>query len=108
MKLEDARSTPHRIRRWSFTSRCAGLSTPAIGRDPLIRNPHAIRQSAGLPEHVDRDTAARIPVAADAQPFRLDLGRYPLADRDRAVLVECAVIAEARDIEFQGFRFQQP
>src|SRR5216683_1840684 len=72
---------------------------PAIGRDALIGNPHALRQSAGLPEHVDRNTAARIPVAADAQPFRLDLGGYPFADHNRAVLMKRAVIAETRDIE---------
>src|SRR6185437_16645856 len=53
-------------------------------------------------------SAAGIPVAADAQPSRLDFGRDPFADRDRAVLMESAVIAEARDIELQGFRFQEP
>ena len=83
-------------------------SPPAVGRDALIGNPHALRQLAGLPEHVDRDAAARIPVAADAQPFRLDLGRDALADRDRAVLVERAVIAEAGEIKLQRFGFQQP
>ena len=31
-----------------------------------------------------------------------------LADHDRAILVEGAMVAEARDIEFQRFRFQQP
>lgn len=49
------------------------LTPPAISRDALIGNPDALRQPAGLEEHVDRDAAARIPVAADAQPFRLDL-----------------------------------
>ena len=91
----------------SAAGRCA-LAPPAIGRDALIGDPHSLRQSAGLPEHVDRNAAARIPVAADAQEFRLDFGRDPLADHDRAVLVERAVVAEARDIEFQGFRLQQP
>src|SRR5471030_1559351 len=86
----------------------AGSAAPAIGRDALIRNPDVLGQFAGLPEYVDGNAAARIPVAADAQPFRLDLGGYPLADRHRAVLVECAVIAEARDIKFEGFRLQQP
>jgi len=38
----------------------------AIGRDALVGHPHALGQFAGLPEHVDRDAAARIPVAADA------------------------------------------
>ena len=42
------------------------------------------------------------------KPFRLDLGGDPLADHDRAILVEGAVIAEAGDIEFQRFGFQQP
>src|SRR6266705_227709 len=65
---------------------------PAIGRDALIGNPHTLRQSAGLPEHVDRDAAARIPVAADAQEFRLDLGCDPLADHDGAILVERAMV----------------
>src|SRR3982751_2359882 len=80
----------------------------AVRRDTLIWNPHSLRQLAGLPEHVDRNAAARIPVAADAQPFRLDLGCYSFADHDRAVFMERAVIAKARDIEFQGFRLQQP
>src|SRR5690242_5154728 len=69
-------------------------SPSAIGRDALVGYPHALGQLSGLPEHVDRDTAARIPVAADAQPFRLDRSGDPLADHDRAVLVERAVIAE--------------
>src|SRR5829696_2028812 len=81
---------------------------PAVGRDALVGDPHALGQFAGLPEHVDRDTATRIPVAADAKPFRLDLGGNPLADHDRAILVEGAVIAKAGDIEFQRFGFQQP
>ncbi len=38
----------------------------AIGRDALVRRPDILRQFAGLPEHVDRNAAARIPVAADA------------------------------------------
>src|SRR5882724_3069658 len=42
------------------------LPAPTIGRDALVGHPHPLRQPAGLPEHVDRDAAARIPVAADA------------------------------------------
>src|SRR3954471_3594367 len=80
----------------------------AIGRDALIGYPHAFRQFASLPEHVDRDAAARIPVATDAKPFRLDLGCDPLADHDRAILVEGAMIAEACDVQFQRFGLQQP
>ena len=47
------------------------LAAPAIGRDALVGHPDALRQLAGLPEHVDRHAAARIPIAADAQPARL-------------------------------------
>src|SRR5256714_11968522 len=84
------------------------LAPSTIGRDALIGNPHPLRQLAGLPEHVDRNAAARIPIAADAQPSGLDLGHDSFADHDRAVLMEGAVIAEARDIELQGFGLQQP
>ena len=77
----------------------SALTPAAIGRDALIGNPHPRWQLAGLPEHVDRNAAARIPIAADAQPFRLDFRRYPFADHDRAVLMERAMIAETRDIE---------
>src|SRR4051812_36974340 len=86
----------------------SGSTPSAIGRDALVGDPHALRKPSGLPEHVDRDAAARIPVAADAQPFRPDLGCDPFADHDRAILVERAVIAETRDIELQRFRLQQP
>ncbi len=48
----------------------------AIGRGALVGHPHALGQLAGLPEHVDRDTAARIPVTADAQRLR----RFALLD----------------------------
>src|SRR3984893_5712582 len=81
-------------------------SPSAIGCDALIGNPHSLWQFAGLPEHVDRNTAARIPVAADAQPFRLDLGCNPFSGRDGAVLMECPVISKTGDIQLQGFRLQ--
>src|SRR6202021_2883314 len=69
-------------------------SPAAIGRNALVRNPHPLRQLSGLPEHIDRNAAARVPVTADPQEFRVDLGCDPLADGDRAILVEGAVIAE--------------
>ena len=47
-------------------------AAPAIRRDALVGHPDALRQLARLPEHVDRNAAARIPVAADAQPLRLE------------------------------------
>src|SRR6478752_9963602 len=84
------------------------LAPAAIRRDALLGHPQSLRCAAGLPEHVDRDAAARIPVAADAQELRLDLARDALADHDGAILVECAVIAEARDVELERLRLQQP
>jgi predicted MFS family arabinose efflux permease len=90
------------------TARRPALTAAAIGCYALIRNPHALRQFAGLPEHVDGNAAARKPVGADAQPFRFDLGGQAFADRHRAVLVKRAVIAEACDIKLQRLRFQQP
>lgn len=81
---------------------------PAIGRHALIRQPDALDRRAGLPEDVDGDAAARVPVAADAQPFRLQQVRQALADGDGAVLVEGAVVAEAGQIQLQALRLDQP
>ena len=47
------------------------LAARAIGGDALIRRPDAARQFPGLPEHIDRHTAARMKIAADAKPFGL-------------------------------------
>ena len=80
----------------AFGNRIRRLATPAIRRDALVgRQPHILRQFPRLPKHVDRHAAARIPVAADAQPFRVEQRGEFLADSDRAVLVEGAMIAEA-------------
>src|SRR5579872_5875500 len=81
---------------------------PAIGRNALIGNPHSLRQFSGLPEHVDRNAAAWVPIAADAQPFGFDLRGDTLADGDRAVLVKGAVVTEARNIKLEGFGLEQP
>ena len=80
----------------NHAERCGdGSAAAAIGRDALVGQPQAFGRRAGLPEHVDRNAAARIPIAADAQPGGLDQLDDALADGDRAVLVEGAVIAEA-------------
>ena len=84
------------------------LAAPAIGRDALVGQPDALGQAAGLPEHVDRHAAARIPVAADAQVFRLEQRIEPLADPHRAVLVKGALVAEAGEIELERLRLDQP
>src|SRR5487761_1432483 len=69
------------------------LSARPIGGNALIRRPHARRQLARLPVPVDRHAAARMEIAADAQPFGLERIDQLLADRHRAVFMECAVIA---------------
>ena len=58
-----------------------------------------------MPEHVDRDSAARIPIAADAQPHRLHLVEQPLADADGAVLVKPGMVAEAAQEQFERLGF---
>ncbi len=74
----------------------------------LVRQPEAGRRRARLPEDVDRDAAARIPIAADAQPARRHRRHEILGDAKRAILVESAVIAIAAEIELQRLRFDQP
>ncbi len=44
----------------------AGSTPPAIRRHALLWRPHILGQRAALPEHVDGDAAARVPIAADA------------------------------------------
>jgi len=46
--------------------RGAGESSSPVGGDALIGQPQAFGWRAGLPEHVDRHAAARVPVAAMA------------------------------------------
>src|SRR5437764_6830461 len=53
-------------------ARALGQSTaPAIGGDALVREPQPLGRRPRLPEDIDRHAAARIPIAADAQPLRL-------------------------------------
>src|SRR6185437_8636269 len=63
-------------------------SPPAIGCHALIGQPQALGWRAGLIEHVDRHAAARIPVAADAQPVGCDRLDHAPRDGQGAVLVE--------------------
>jgi len=95
------------LRAVSSAERLERLATSTIGRDALIRHPHVFRKFSGLPKHINRHSATRIPVAADAQPFRLEQRKQSLADRDRAIFVESAVIAEAVEIELQRLRFDK-
>ena len=74
---------------------CAGIQTPSGG-------------CAGLPEHVDRDAAARIPVGADAQPDRVETLDQRARDLHAASLVEGTVVAKAGEIQLQRLAFHDP
>src|SRR5437879_7997188 len=78
-----------------------GSAATTIGRDAGIGQPQPRRRLAGLVENIDRDTAARIPVASDAQPARRQCGDQPPCDRQRAVLVKRGAVAERAEEEFQ-------
>ena len=58
------------LRAVSSAERPERLAASTIGGDALVGHPDALRELSGLPEHVDRHSATRIPVAADTQPFR--------------------------------------
>src|ERR1700722_19471202 len=79
-----------------------------IRRHVLWRDPGPVGRCAGLPEHVDRNAATRIPIAPDAQPRRLEQRRQFLRDRHRAGLVECAVVAKRGEVQLQGLALYNP
>src|SRR5215204_3800888 len=85
------------------TARRNESAPAAIGSDALVRQPQTLRRQPGLPEDVDRHSAARIPVAADPQPAGLHLLAEPLADPDRHVLVEAAMVPERSEEQLQAF-----
>ena len=94
---------------WCAVSRDVASAAPAIGRDALVGHPDAFRRLARLPEHVDRDAAARIPVAADAQPVRLEQRRRAAC---RSPTVQSSWKApwlrKLAEIELQRLRLDQP
>ena len=73
----------------------------------LVRQPDVRRQSSGLPEHVDRNSAAWGPVAADAEVGWLESRRYAFADDECAFLVEVAVVPEGCEIKLQRLGFNE-
>src|SRR6185369_664339 len=73
--------------------RIAILAAATIGGDALVGQPQALGRRARLPENVDRNAAARVPVAADPEPLGLHLARQTLADPDRHLLVEPGMVA---------------
>src|SRR4030088_2848789 len=84
------------------------LAASAVGRDALVRQPDVRRQRSGLPEHVDRYSAARGPGAADAEVRWLESRRYAFADYECAFFVEVAVVPEGCKIKLQRFRLDEP
>ena len=68
--------------------------SPGIILNSLSGNEDVSRLFAGLPENVDRDAAAGIPIAADAQPVGFDLGDYTFGYVDCAGFVEITMVAE--------------
>src|SRR5580700_967811 len=95
-------------RRCRSGPRVVALATPAIRRHALVRQPETFGRRAGLPEDVDRNAAARLPVAADAQPARLGGRDDTLADGERRVFVESAVVAERAQVELQRLGLDEP
>ena len=61
-----------------------------------------------MPEYIDRDAAAGVPVTADAQVFRLQQTDEGFCNRDRAVLMEGGVVAVGGEVEFERFGFDDP
>src|SRR6185312_6463390 len=86
----------------------AALTPSTIGRHALIGHPQPVGHRAGLVEDIDRHAAARIPIAADAQPGGCDLPDQPLGDGEGAVLVEIAVIAKSAEEELKRLALDQP
>src|SRR5690348_8192527 len=72
--------------------RTATLSPATVWSDALIGQPQPLRRFARLPEDIDRHSAARVPIAADAQPLRLHLGHQPLPDPHGHVFMEAAMV----------------
>src|SRR5580704_6698020 len=98
--------TPYRVRGRLF--RDHALSAAAIAGNTLVGQPDAARRAARLPEYVDRHAAARKEIAADTQIARPQHVDQSLADRDGAILVEIAVVAEADEVELERHRFDEP
>src|SRR5262249_37449917 len=85
----------------------ARLTAPTVRRNALIGEPYVLGQLALSEEHIDGYAAARIPIAANAEPMGSQNLNEPFADCDRAIFMESAVIAEGSEIEFERFRFHE-
>src|SRR5215471_18261855 len=82
-------------------------STPSpIGSDAGVGEPQPGGRLAGLVEYVDRDAAARVPIAADPQPLRLHSVDQTARHHQGAVFVEGAMIAKRAQKELQRLAFE--
>ena len=72
-----------------------------IGRDTGLGKPQPGRRLAGLVEYVDRNAAARVPIASDAQPFRSQRLDQAAGDHQGAVFVKGGMVAKGAEIELQ-------
>ena len=68
-----------RYKEWA-TEKAAHSATAAIRWHALIWNPAVLRHGAGLVEHIDGNSTARVPIAADAQPLRAEKVDKPRAN----------------------------
>jgi hypothetical protein len=92
----------------TFQTSLIDSAAPAIRRNALLGYPQSSGRAPGLPEHVDRDAAARIPVATDPQPAWREEVHQATCDRQRAVLVECAVIAKGLQVQLERLALDEP
>src|SRR3546814_6902129 len=57
-----------------------------------------------MPEHVDWNAAARIPIAANSEPERSHFREQPLANANSAILMKARVVTECTKKQLQRFR----
>jgi hypothetical protein len=76
----------------------------------LRRNPHAFRRRAGLPEHVDRHAAARMPAAPDTQLSGAEdeEAHQPARDPDCAVSRKALCLRRSETNNLRGVAFIDP
>ena len=70
------------------------LAAAAIRRDASIRHIQVFWHRPSLPEHIDGDAAARIPISANPKPAGLEQIGNILPNAERAILMEAAMIAK--------------
>ena len=70
------------------------LTPPTIGRHALIGDPYAVWQRPGLPEDINGNTTAGIPISANPEPLGLQEIGKTARNGDSAILVEGTVISE--------------